>query len=121
MDFEYDFELFKNWGADFINETDAEVNLHLLTPVESIPFFREMGTIFHTIDGTPTAERMNDLAPLSAIIALGNYSDTARRERQVLTEYDLVTFSDVEKKNGDSDITVGYYRVADAQFAEAVV
>ncbi|TGK36274.1 hypothetical protein [Leptospira andrefontaineae] len=118
--YEYPIDVFINWGSDFVKETDAEVFLQLLTPVGSIPFYREMGTYFPQIENTPSNVDLDIPASISAAQTLADYSSTARRERQALTDFNLVNISE-NRRTGDVDISVRYYRIGDEKFAELAI
>lgn len=121
MTIDYPYEIIQNWGKDFVKETESEVLLHLALPIGSMPFYRERGTTLAELDNTPVTVLSDILAGVTILQSLADYSNSARFERRVATSYDLVKIENTNKKNGELDISVGYYRVADESYKEAAL
>lgn len=110
------FSSIASYGSDLDKEIDDEIQRRLLTPLGSIPFSRDEGTLLDQTENNPYGANLDILVRLSIIEDFANYNGEVTGERQVLTDYDSIMLDDdeikqVTEKTFSKGVLIKYQRV----------
>lgn len=110
------FASIASYGSDLDKEVDDEIQRRLLTPLGSIPFDRDEGTLLFQAENNPYGSNLDILIKLSIIEDFANYNGEVTGERQVVTDYDSIMLDDdeikqVTEKRFSKGVLVKYQRV----------
>lgn len=110
------FASIASYCSDLDKEVDDEIQRRLLTPLGSIPFDRDEGTLLFQAENNPYGSNLDILIRLSIIEDFANYNGEVTRERQVVTDYDSIMLDDdeikqVTEKRFSKGVLVKYQRV----------
>jgi hypothetical protein len=87
-----------------------------LTPLGSLPFNRDEGTLLDQTENSPYGANLDILVRLSILEDFANYNGEVTGERQVLTDYDSIMLDDDEikqitEKRFSKGVLIKYQRV----------
>lgn len=110
------FASIASYCSDLDKEVDDEIQRRLLTPLGSIPFDRDEGTLLFQAENNPYGSNLDILIRLSIIEDFANYNGEVIGERQVVTDYDSIMLDDdeikqVTEKRFSKGVLVKYQRV----------
>jgi hypothetical protein len=99
------------WGSDFKKETDLEMLLLLNTNLGSVAFNRDYG-----IPDNENVPMSTEFSSLFALQILGNieeYNETARKERQIVSDFERIVEIDFDPNGNTIENEIGYFRLID--------
>jgi hypothetical protein len=110
------FSSIASYGSDLDREIDDEIQRRLLTPLGSLPFNRDEGTLLDQTENSPYGANLDILVRLSILEDFANYNGEVTGERQVLTDYDSIMLDDDEikqitEKRFSKGVLIKYQRV----------
>lgn len=86
------------YGSNLDKEIDDEIQRRLLTPLGSIPFNRDEGTLLDHAENNPYSANLDILVRLSILEDFANYNGEVTGKRQVVTDYDSILLDNDEIK-----------------------
>lgn len=92
------FASIASYGSDLDREIDDEIQRRLLTPLGSIPFNRDEGTLLDQAENNPYGANLDIMVRLSILEDFANYNGEVVGKRQVVTDYDSIMLEDDEIK-----------------------
>lgn len=108
----FKFDTIQNWGKDYAKETDQEINLLLNTIIGSVAYNRNYG--IEDVENLPMLNASYQaLMILQVISSLEEYNLTARRERQVFSDFESIQEIEFNEDERIAESEIGYFRLVD--------
>lgn len=108
----FEFKTIQEWGKNYQKETDKEINLLLNTTLGSVAYNRTYG--IEDVENLPMLnESYQSLLILQVISSLEEYNLTARRDRQVFSDFESIQEIEFDENERVAESEIGYYRLVD--------